>query len=95
MRFYPTEKNVGGLDRRVRLIVGPVLLVVAAAAAVGAIALSPALIALGAIVGVVLTATGLTQKCPMNSLLGMNTFEGRKTTDGESETEREFVKRSA
>lgn len=93
MRIYPTEKNVGGWDRLLRLVVGPVLLVVAAAAALGAIVLSPVLVALSAIVGAILTVTGLTQKCPMNHLLGMNTYEGRPT--GEPETEQEAVERPA
>lgn len=93
MRFYPTEKNVGGLDRLLRLIVGPLLLVVAAGATLGAVALSPVLLAVSAIAGAVLTVTGLTQKCPLNTLIGLNTFRGRKTTD--SELERDAIERSA
>ncbi|APW99911.1 hypothetical protein CHINAEXTREME_19990 [Halobiforma lacisalsi AJ5] len=91
MSFYPAEKNVGGLDRLLRLIVGPVLLVVSVAAAVGVIAVSPVLVALGAIVGLILTVTGLTQKCPLNGRLGMNTYRGRTETD--TATEREGVER--
>lgn len=87
MRFYPTEKNVGGWDRLLRLIVGPVLLAVSVTSALGAIALSPVLIVLGAIVGAILTVTGLTQKCPLNDLLGANTYDGRETTDREAEPE--------
>ena len=93
MRFYPAEKNVGSWDRLLRLIVGPVLLVVSGAAVVGAIALSPVLVALSAIVGAILTVTGLTQKCPLNNLIGLNTYKGRKPT--ESETEQELVERPA
>ena len=93
MRFYPTEKNVGGWDRLLRLVVGPVLLVVSAVAALGAIALSPLLTALSAIVGAVLTITGLTQKCPLNNLLGLNTYTDRTKT--ESEPEQEVVERPA
>lgn len=91
MRFYPTEKNVGGWDRLLRLIVGPVLLLVTAAAALGIIVLLPVLTVLSAIAGAILTITGLTQKCPMNNLLGLNTYKGRKMS--ESETEQEASKR--
>lgn len=93
MRFYPTEKNVGSWDRLIRLIVGPVLLIVSAAAALGAITISPVLIALSVIVGAILTVTGLTQKCPLNNLLGINTYRGRTTP--ESETEQEAAERPA
>ena len=91
MSFYPTEKNVGGWDRLLRLIVGPVLIVISAGAVVGFISISPALIVLSAIVGPILTVTGLTQKCPVNNLIGMDTYKGRKVTD--STTEQEVVER--
>ena len=93
MSLYPSEKNVGSWDRLLRLLVGPVLLVVSGAAVLGAITLSPVLVALSAIVGVILTVTGLTQKCPLNNLLGLNTYRGRKPT--ETETEQEVVERPA
>ena len=93
MSFYPSEKNVGGWDRLLRLIVGPVLSVVSGAAVLGTIALSPVLMALSAIVGAILTVTGLTQKCPLNNLIGLNTYRGRKST--EVEPEQEVVKRPA
>ncbi|MDG5776642.1 DUF2892 domain-containing protein [Haloarculaceae archaeon H-GB2-1] len=93
MSFYPSEKNVGSWDRLLRLIVGPVLLIVSAAAALGVVALSPVVIALSAIVGAILTVTGTTQKCPLNNLLGINTYRGRTTS--ESETEQEAAERPA
>ncbi|MBX0293906.1 YgaP family membrane protein [Haloarcula nitratireducens] len=92
MNFYPTEKNVGGWDRLLRLIVGPALLVVAAVAAGGIVTLSPLLIASSAVVGLILTVTGLTQKCPLNNALGMNTYNDGKTAG--SETEGESAKRT-
>jgi hypothetical protein len=91
VRFYPSEKNVGGADRLLRLIVGPILLVLSGAAVLGTIVLSPVLVALSATVGAILTVTGLTQTCPMNGLLGLNTYKGRKPT--ETEIERETVER--
>ncbi|KYH24710.1 hypothetical protein HAPAU_30860 [Halalkalicoccus paucihalophilus] len=93
MRFYPPEKNVGGWDRLLRLIVGPILLIGSAAAILGVIVLSPILVALGVIVGATLTVTGLTQKCPLNNLLGLNTYKSRRTA--ESETEQENIERPA
>ncbi|MFC7079748.1 YgaP family membrane protein [Halorussus caseinilyticus] len=78
------QKNVGGFDRTVRLILGPVLLVVVLAWLLGAIALELWLAAVALLVGAILTVTGLTQKCPANSLLGMNTFR----REGETEDER-------
>ncbi|MDL5360918.1 DUF2892 domain-containing protein [Halalkalicoccus sp. NIPERK01] len=90
MKFYPEEKNVGSWDRGARLIVGPVLVLVGIAAALGTIALAPVLIAISLVVGAILTVTGLTQKCPMNRLFGINTYKGEPSTkDAETEpTER-------
>ncbi|WP_232701525.1 YgaP family membrane protein [Halobacterium wangiae] len=75
---------MGGVDRLLRLIVGPALLVVAAAELLGAIVLGPIAFAASVVVGAILTITGLTQKCPMNQLIGLNTFRREKT---ETETE--------
>jgi len=87
MSLYPTDKNVGGWDRLLRLIVGSVLLIASAAAVVGVIGLSPVLIGLSAMIGAILTATGLTQKCPLNNLLRMDTYKGRKEPDSTTEPE--------
>lgn len=86
MGLYPTGKNVGGWDRLLRLVVGPVLLIVALAAVLGAITLGPVVIAISAIVGVILTVTGLTQKCPLNQLLGVNTYKGKPPREAETES---------
>ena len=81
------EKNVGGLDRILRLVLGPVLLVVSGAALLGLLVLNPILAGVGLVVGVVLTVTGLTQTCPANSLLGMNTFDRGERVEEESTAE--------
>jgi Protein of unknown function (DUF2892) len=86
MRFYPEEKNVGSWDRGARLVVGPVLLFVGIAAVLGAIALAPVLIAISLVVGAILTVTGFTQKCPLNQLLGINTYDDESPTE-DAETE--------
>ncbi|SFR35431.1 YgaP family membrane protein [Halogeometricum limi] len=82
------QKNVGGYDRIARLVVGPLLIVAGAAAlggmftiAAGTLGLVVAGVAL--LVGAVFLATGITQKCPLNDALGIDTFGG----EAERETE--------
>lgn len=72
------EKNVGGYDRLARLVVGPVLLVVGL---VGVLGSGPVTSPVGAgllvFVGLVLFATGATQRCPVHSIVGLNTNPDR------------------
>ncbi|MFC7028356.1 DUF2892 domain-containing protein [Halomicroarcula sp. GCM10025324] len=73
------EKNVGGLDRIARLVLGPALLLVGVAALAGLFTLAAGttgLVVAGLllVVGAVLTVTALTQKCPLNSLIGLDTY---------------------
>lgn len=75
------QKNVGGYDRGARLVFGPLLAIIGIAALGGVIALTTgplgfALAAIALVVGAVLTITAVTQKCPMNGLLGINTYRG-------------------
>lgn len=84
------EKNVGGYDRRIRFIVGPVLLIVGIAAVTGLFSIAAgtvgtALAVLALVVGAVLTITAITHTCLVNSLLGVDTYKG--TDRSESETE--------
>jgi hypothetical protein len=81
------EKNVGGFDRTARLIGGPILLLVGLAWLVGMFALDLWLGAVVLLVGAILTVTGVTRKCPANSILGMNTFR-RGGESEEASTER-------
>jgi hypothetical protein len=74
------EKNVGGLDRTGRLVLGPILLVVGIALAAEFVAVVSGMTALVlggvlALFGLVFIGTGLTQMCIINSLLGINTLE--------------------
>ena len=57
------SKNVGGIDRSLRIIVGLALIVAAATGTVG----------LWGYVGVVPLLTGLAGTCPAYKLLGMST----------------------
>lgn len=75
------KRNVGGIDRSARLVVGPVLVVVGAALALGlfdlgvvgtaAVVLTDLLL----VVGAVFVVTGATQKCPANEIAGLDTYE--------------------
>lgn len=78
------DKNVGGLDRIVRFIVGPIVIVVGVAALGGFLTLAAGTLGLvlggGAVlVGVVLTVTATTQNYPLNSAIGLNTYRERST----------------
>lgn len=75
------EPNVGGYDRVARFVIGTALLVGGVAGYAGFVwvaygPLPQALtsVALG-VVGVVLLVTGVTQRCVLNKILGVNTCE--------------------
>jgi hypothetical protein len=74
------EKNVGGLDRTGRLVLGPILFVVGVALVAELISVlsgTTALVVGGllALMGLVFIGTGLTQMCVINNLLGINTLD--------------------
>jgi hypothetical protein len=78
------EKNVGGYDRIARAVVGPVLVVVGLAALGGFLTLAAGLTgtvvaAVLVLVGLVLSVTAVTRKCPLNRALGLNTYRGGRT----------------
>lgn len=74
------QKNVGGMDRIARLVLGPVLVVVGVAGYAGMVALAvgPVPQALASVlvflVGAILAVTGYVQVCPINRVLGLNTY---------------------
>lgn len=89
------EKNVGGYDRLARFIVGPILVIVGLAAVGGLITLAAGTLGLVLagvlfLIGAILTVTAFTQKCPLNNLLGLNTYAG--TTAHEPTTEMDDTK---
>lgn len=57
------KTNVGGADRILRIVVGLILILLAATGQVGA----------WGWIGIVPLATGLLKTCPLYSVLGMNT----------------------
>jgi hypothetical protein len=85
------EKNVGGYDRIARLVVGPVLVLVGLAGAAGLVplavlGLSTLVVGVVALlVGAILTVTGVTQKCPLNSVFGLNTYRPTSTREDPGE----------
>ena len=85
------EKNVGGYDRIARFVVGPILVLVGLAALGGLLTLAAGtlglvLAAVALLVGLVLATTAVTQKCPLNRALGLNTYRGRGET-GSTDTD--------
>jgi len=77
------HKNVGGYDRIGRFVIGAALLVAGVVGYAGLlrVAVGPVPQALTALllvlIGVILLVTGYTQKCPINSLLGVDTCPAR------------------
>jgi hypothetical protein len=69
------ETNVGGYDRTARLIIGPILLLLGIAALVEIIRLGTTLGIIVLVLGAVFTVTGVSRKCILNQLLGVNTVE--------------------
>jgi hypothetical protein len=84
------KKNVGGYDRIARLVVGPILIILGGSGLGGLITLAAGTLGLvlsgvSLLVGAVLTATGLTQKCPLNSIVGMDTYTAESTPEQPTE----------
>jgi hypothetical protein len=85
------EKNVGGYDRTARFVVGPILVLVGLASLGGLFTLAAGtlglvLAAVALLVGLVLATTAVTQKCPLNRALGLNTYRGEAEA-GSTDTE--------
>ena len=69
------KKNVGGIDKTLRFIIGPVLLIAAFAAPVS----QTARIVMG-VFGAIALVTGIVGYCPLWAIIGVNTCkEGCKT----------------
>jgi hypothetical protein len=86
------KKNVGGMDRIARLVVGPLLIMTGVAGYVGllTLAVGPLPQALTSVlvflVGIILLVTGLVQKCSLNRVLGFNTYSQNETRESEALT---------
>ena len=71
------EPNVGGLDRTARIIVGPIVAIIGILILIGEVALNPIVGGGLLVVGAVLLATGLTRRCILNRVFGVNTASKR------------------
>ncbi len=67
------EKNVGGIDRTTRIVVGAFLTVAGIAGLTGYWAVGIAIGVAALLVGAILVVTGTTQKCPINEAAGVDT----------------------
>ena len=87
------ERNVGGYDRIARFVVGPLLVALVVAAFFGYVTIASglfgaAILWAALLFGAVLIVTAATQMCPLNRMLGINTYRDRSEAAG-SETEAE------
>lgn len=76
------KRNVGGSDRLSRIVLGVVLLIAGILSFAGVFATGEGTVILllrllVLAVGAVFLVTGLLQTCPINSMLGIDTSEGR------------------
>jgi hypothetical protein len=69
------EKNVGGIDRTGRIVIGVVLAGAGVAALADYWAVGVAIGGVALAVGAVLLVTGATQKCPINEAAGVDTTD--------------------
>lgn len=67
------DKNVGGLDRTARIVIGILLVIGAAAAFAGYTTWGATIAGAALVVGAILLVTGTTQKCPINQAAGIDT----------------------
>lgn len=82
------QKNVGGYDRIARFVLGPILVVLGLAHVLELLVITTGTLGLGIavvaiLVGAVLLATAATQQCPLNSVLGIDTYRPTDAPDTE------------
>lgn len=69
------DKNVGGIDRAGRIVIGVVLAIAGIAAFAGYWEATAIVGGAALVVGAILFVTGTTQKCPINEAAGIDTTE--------------------
>lgn len=67
------DRNVGGLDRQARIVIGIILAVAGIAAVLEYWEIGVAIGAVAVIIGAILLVTGAAQKCPINQVVGVDT----------------------
>jgi uncharacterized membrane protein len=85
------KKNVGGMDRTARLVVGPLLVLAGIAGYAGmlTLAVGPLPQALTSVavflIGAILLVTGFVQKCPLNQVLRLDTYRRAETEESDAQ----------
>jgi hypothetical protein len=69
------NKNVGGIDRIGRIVIGALALVAGIAVVAGVWEIGIVVGAVALILGAILLVTGTTQQCPLNEMAGIDTTE--------------------
>lgn len=69
------KRNVGGIDRTARLVIGTLAILAGITAFAGYLALGTVIASVALVVGVILLVTGTAQKCPINEAAGIDTTE--------------------
>lgn len=69
------ERNVGGMDRTARIVIGMLAVGGGIAALAGYLAVGAVIGAVALVVGAILLVTGTTQRCPINEAAGLDTTE--------------------
>jgi hypothetical protein len=69
------DRNVGGVDRTGRIVIGVVVATAGVAALAGYVAAGAVIGGIALVVGAILLVTGTTQKCPINEAAGIDTTE--------------------
>ena len=69
------NKNVGGLDRQVRVALGAILGAVSLAILANYLEAQMILSPVLGVISLLLLATGYTQKCPVSDAVGRDTYE--------------------
>ena len=69
------KKNVGGIDRQGRIVIGVILAIAGIAALSGFWAVGAVIGIVALVIGIIFLVTGTTQKCPINQAVGMDTTE--------------------
>jgi hypothetical protein len=69
------QKNVGGIDRTGRIIIGAIAAIAGIAALAGYWDVGAVIGVVALVVGGILLVTGSTQKCPINETAGIDTTE--------------------
>jgi hypothetical protein len=67
------QRNVGGIDRTGRIVIGLLAAIAGVAAISDFLAIGAAVGVVALVVGSILFVTGTTQKCPINDAAGIDT----------------------